>query len=54
MKTKYTLTPSPKRKLSKEEIKAANAKPCNLERMFDNEDPWKIAKGEEATEYILK
>ncbi len=53
MKTKYTVTPSPKRKLSKDEIKLANAKPCNLERLFDNEDPWKLAKGEEATEYFL-
>jgi hypothetical protein len=39
--------------LTKEEIKAAQAKPCNLEHLFDNEDPWKLAKGEEATEYFL-
>lgn len=54
LKTKYTVTPSPKKALPKEVIKAATAKPCNLERLFDGEDPWKLEKGEESTEYFFK
>lgn len=54
LKTKYTVTPSPKKALGKDVIKAANAKPCNLEKLFDGEDPWKVEKGEEVTEYFFK
>jgi len=54
LKTKYTVTPSPKKALGKDVIKAAQAKPCNLEKLFDGEDPWKVEKGEEVTEYFFK
>lgn len=52
--SRYTLTPSPKSALSKEIVKAAMAKPCNLEKLFEGEDPWKVEKGEEVTEYFFK
>jgi len=54
LQTRYTLTPSPKSALSKDIVKAAQSKPCNLERLFDGEDPWKVEKGEEVTEYFFK
>lgn len=54
LKTKYVVTPSPKKALAKELIKKAQAKPCNLEKLFEGEDPWKVEKGEEVTEYFFK
>jgi len=53
MKTKYTVTPSPKRPLDKVAIKAANEKPCNLDNLFEGEDPWGV-DGSDVTEYHLK
>lgn len=52
LKTKYAVTPSPKKPLSKELIKAAEAKPCNLDALYEGLDPWDTEDGE--TEYILK
>ena len=52
LKTKYTVTPSPKKPLSKDAIKAANEKPCNLLALYEGEDPWEV--GEEQTEYHLQ
>lgn len=52
MLTKYTVTPSPKKSLPKEVIKAAMAKPCNLEALYTGEDPWKV-DGDES-EYFFK
>ena len=49
LKTKYTVTPSPKKKLSKEDVKAAGEKPCDLDALFDGADPWEG----DATEYFL-
>lgn len=54
LKTKYTVTPSPKKPLSKDQIAAANEKPCNLEALFASEDPWDVEEAESITEYILK
>ena len=54
LQTRYTLTPSPKAALPKELVKAAMEKPCNLEKLFEGEDPWKVEKGEEVTEYFFK
>lgn len=53
LKTKYTVTPSPKKPLSKELVKAAQAKPCNLEALYEGEDPWSETE-ENVTEYHLK
>jgi len=54
LQTRYTLTPSPKAALPKELVKSAMEKPCNLEKLFEGEDPWKVEKGEEVTEYFFK
>jgi hypothetical protein len=54
MKTKYVVQPNPKKPLSKSEIAEANAKPCNLEALFEGEDPWKVEGAETVTEYIFK
>lgn len=40
LKTKYTVTPSPKKPLSKEAIKEVQSKPCNLDALYEGEDPW--------------
>jgi len=53
LKTKYTVTPSPKKPLAKHLVKAAAEKPCNLENLFDGTDPWDVDGGAE-TEYHLK
>lgn len=50
MKTKYTVTPSPKKKLAKELVKAANEKPCNLDALYEGADPWNV-EGDDAVEY---
>lgn len=52
MKTKYAVTPSPKKALDKESIKNAMAKPCYLDALFAGEDPWDTS--EDVTEYHLK
>lgn len=52
LKTKYSVTPSPKKPLSKEQIQAAGEKPCNLEALFNNENPWEVE--DEVTEYFFK
>lgn len=52
MKTKYAVTPSPKKQLEKDATKAAAAKPCNLDALYEGEDPWDVTEG--ATEYHLK
>ena len=54
LKTKYVVTPSPKKALSKEAIKNAGAKPCALEQLFQGEDPWKTEDADEVTEYFFK
>ncbi len=51
LKTKYQITPSPKRPLSKELIKAANEKPCNLLELYEGNDPWEDP--DPKTEYVL-
>lgn len=52
MKTKYVVTPSPKKQLSKETIKAASLTPCYLDALFENGDPQDVSEGK--TEYIFK
>lgn len=52
LKTKYTVTPEPKEPVSKELIEAANEKPCDLEKLFEGEDPWKVT--EHVTEYHFR
>lgn len=52
MKTKYAVTPSPKKALEKDLIKAAAAKTCNLDALYEGEDPWDT--DEAVTEYFLK
>lgn len=51
LKTKYVVTPSPKKPLAKELVKAAQARPCNLLALFEGEDPWE--EGDEMTPYHL-
>jgi hypothetical protein len=50
--TKYTVTPSPKKPLSKELVKLAMEKPCNLDALMEGENPWEV-EDDEATEYHL-
>lgn len=38
--TKYAVTPMPKKPLSKDVIRAHEAKPCDLEALFEGADPW--------------
>lgn len=52
LKTKYTVTPSPKKPLSKAEINEVNETNCNLEALFEGEDPWSTE--EPVTEYFFK
>lgn len=53
LKRKYTVTPSSKKATSKDIIREANASPCNLEALYEGEDPWNVEGGEE-TEYHFK
>jgi hypothetical protein len=52
LKTKYVVTPSPKKPTSKDIIRAANQAPCNLDAMFEGEDPWTVDG--DSTEYFFK
>lgn len=52
LKTRYSVTPSPKKPLDKAAIKAAEATQCNLDKLFEGEDPWNTEDG--ATEYFFK
>lgn len=54
--TKYTVTPSPKKPLSKSDTAIINDEDsqCNLEALFAGEDPWKIEDDSAVTEYHLK
>lgn len=52
LKTKYAVTPSPKTKLGKDDIKAANEKPVNLDALYEGENPFEVE--DEVTEYFLK
>jgi hypothetical protein len=45
--TEYHVNPSPKKPVSDEIKTAAKAKPCNLESLFKNADPWIIQNGEQ-------
>jgi hypothetical protein len=51
-KTKYTITPSPKKPLSKAEVHAIGEVNCNLEALFEGEDPWSVE--EPVTEFFFK
>lgn len=53
LKTKYSVLPSNKKATSKDIIREANASPCNLEALYEGEDPWNVEGGEE-TEYHFK
>lgn len=53
LKTKYAVTPSPKKPLAKELVKAAMSKPCNLDALYEGTDPWDV-DGSEVTEYEFK
>jgi hypothetical protein len=52
LKTKYVVTPSPKKPLSKDVIRDVQETPCNLDQMFEGADPWNTEDGE--TEYFFK
>lgn len=47
LSTEYSVTPSPKKPLSKEIMDAAKAKPINLEALYTNSDPFNITSGEQ-------
>ena len=54
-KTRYTVTPEPKSVLSKELIKAAMAKPCDLEQLYEGENPWgEDGEVDSPTPYLFK
>ena len=40
--TKYAVTPSPKKQITDEQSKAGLEKPCYLDAMFENKDPWVV------------
>lgn len=50
LETKYTVTPVPHKKLPDEIIQAFNNRPCNLEALYDNEDPFAEVSSEEKTD----
>ena len=54
LKTKYTVTPSPKSPLEKNVIKAANEKRCYLDALFEGNDPWDVEDVDEVTPYFFK
>lgn len=54
MKTKYTVTPSPKKPMSKSDIQTCEETPCNLEALFAGEDPWDVDGADNVTEYFFK
>ena len=54
LKTKYSVTPSPKKPLAKELVKEAENKPCNLHKLFDDENPWEIEEDDDTTNYYFK
>jgi hypothetical protein len=54
LKTKYVVTPSPKKPVAKDVIKAALEKPCSLNALFEGVDPWNVEDEDEATEFIFK
>lgn len=45
--TKYAVVPSPKKALTDEQMSMALAKPCNLDALFSNDDPWKVEGGKQ-------
>lgn len=53
LKTKYAVTPSPKKPLEKSLIAAAQEKPCNLDALYAGENPWEEEQ-DEYTEYQFK
>ena len=52
LKTKYSITPSPKKALAKDVINSAMSKPCNLDALYKGTDPWDA--DEDQTTYVLK
>lgn len=53
LRTKYVVTPCPKKPLDKNVIKEAQQRPCNLDKLFAGGNPWETEDGEE-TEYFFK
>jgi hypothetical protein len=53
LKTKYEVTPSPKKATAKDIIREANQAPCNLDALYEGEDPWNV-EGGETTDYFFK
>lgn len=53
LKTKYVVTPSPKKPLGKDVVKDAQASPCNLDSLYEGNDPWDVEDGV-TTDYVLK
>ena len=53
LKTRYTVTPSPKKPLAKNVIRDAQEKPCNLDNYFEDKSPWECEDGDE-TELFFK
>lgn len=53
LKTKYVVTPCPKKQLDKSIVREAQQRPCNLDKLFEGENPWEVEDGEE-TEYFFK
>lgn len=55
LKTKYEVTPCPKKPLEKHLIAAAAEKPCNLDALYEGQDPWKEENHTDGvTEYHFK
>lgn len=52
-KTRYTVVTSPKKPLEKNLVKEAMAKPCNLDAMYEGENPW-AEDQDNYTEYCFK
>ncbi len=54
LKTKYAVTPCPKKQLDKSIIREAQDKPCCLDKLYDGENPWEVNDKDDATEYFFK
>lgn len=54
LKTRYAVQPSPKKALSKDLMKVVNETKCNLEALFEGEDPWSVEDADSVTEYFFK
>lgn len=54
LKTKYEVSPSPKKPLEKDVQKKVLERKCCLDRLYEGLNPFELEESDEETEYILK